>query len=117
MKRMRFWPLPLLLWPLAVGTFAQGQSLTIGYTNCLAVDSYSVSLMNQIGQAKWYFAQASVGDLMLEGLTNLYLANPSFYQPLSLSSTSNPPPSTIPGIIYGDDRGHSTLPDYQNDWQ
>ena len=111
MKRMRFWPLPLLLWPLAVGTFAQGQSLTIGYTNCLAVDSYSVSLMNQIGQAKWYFAQASVGDLMLEGLSQPVPGQPVLLStPVSLQHQQSSPqhPVSRP-LSTGTYRGHSTL--------
>src|SRR5208337_3733380 len=78
---------------------------------------YSQSQMNAVTNFNWYFAEASVGSLMLEGVTNLHLANPSFYQIQSVSSTSTPPARTLPGIIYGDDRGHSYSNDYQGDWQ
>ncbi|SPE50826.1 hypothetical protein SBV1_1220023 [Verrucomicrobia bacterium] len=117
-KRIRAGWLPLLLWPLAAGALAQGQSLTIGYTNCLAVANYSQSLMNEVGQAKWYFAHASVGECIMEGLTNLNRANPGFYQWLGANASSVPPGSTAPGVIYQDDRGNlAGNGNYSGDWQ
>jgi hypothetical protein len=112
-KRMRSCRLPLLLWLVAAGTLAQGQSLTIGYTNCLAVANYSPSLMNQIGQTKWYFAHASVGECIMEGVANLHLANPSFYPLQGNSASSSPPGTTQAGVIYTDDRGN---PVYYGDY-
>jgi hypothetical protein len=117
-KGMRFWRLPFLLWPLAAGTFAQGQSLTIGYTNCLAVTNYSAALMNQIGQAKWYFAHASVGECIMEGVGLLNVSNPGFYQLHGVSATNVPPGSTMAGVIYDDDRGDLVgNGNYSGDWQ
>jgi hypothetical protein len=94
-----------------------GPAITIGYSNCLAVAGYSQSLMNAVTNFNWYFAYASVGELMSEGLTNLHLANPSFYQLQSLSCGGSPPSTTVPGVIYGDDRGHSASNNYDGDWQ
>lgn len=95
-----------------------GPSITIDYSNCLAVTGFSQSLMNAVTNYNCYFAMASVGTLMTEGLTNLHLANPSFYQLQGRSFAETPPPSnTLPGIIYGDDRGHSTTNNYVGDWQ
>jgi hypothetical protein len=102
---------------LARGQLAVQGPITIGYTNCLAVAGYSQPLMNAVTNYNWYFASASVGSLMCEGLTNLHLADSSFYQLQSLSSGGSPPATTVPGIIYVDDRGHSTTNDYYGDWQ
>jgi len=104
------------LLPLA-GRPAEPQGISIGYSNCLAVASYPQSLMNSVTNFNWYFALASVGTLMLEGVTNLHASDPSFYELQALECTSNPPDSTLPGMIYGNDRGHSTGTDYEGDWQ
>ena len=115
---MRFCRFLLVLWPLAAGTFAQGQSLIIGYTNCLAVTSYSASLMNQIGHAKWYFAHASVGECIMEGVGLLNVSNPGVYQLHGVSADNVPPGSTTAGVIYDDDRGNlAGNGNYSGDWQ
>jgi hypothetical protein len=123
-KRFLFLGLSSLVWAALLGaTVARGQvvvqgpAITIGYTNCLAVAGYSQALMNAVTNYNWYFASASVGSLMCEGLTNLHLADPSFYQLQSLSSGGSPPATTAPGNIYVDDRGHSTTNNYYGDWQ
>ena len=104
----------VLIWLLALGAVTQAQPVIIGYSNCVAVANYSQSLMNQIGQLKWYFAHASVGECMMEGVTNLHLSNTSFYQLQGISSSSTPPGTTQAGMIYEDDRGN---PDYYGDYQ
>ena len=78
LKRLRRYSFLISL--MALGGVAQAQPVIIGYTNCTAVTNYSQSLMNQIGQLKWYFAHASVGECIMAGVTNLHLSNPSFYQ-------------------------------------
>ena len=112
---LRFW---LLIWLTALGAVSQAQPVIVGYTNCLAVADYSPSLMNQIGQATWYFAHASVGECIMEGVTNLHLANPGFYQLQGVNATNVPPGSTAPGVIYQDDRGNLAGDgSYSGDWQ
>jgi hypothetical protein len=78
----------------------------IGYTNCLAVTSYSQSLMNNIGQLKWYFAHASVGGNMMDGIAALHAMNANFYQIHSLAEDGTPPSATTNGIIYEYMRGN-----------
>lgn len=104
----------LLIWLIALGGVSHAQPVIIGYTNCLAVANYSPALMNQIGQAKWYFAHASVGECIMEGMANLHLANPSFYPLQGNSASSSPPGTTQAGVIYADDRGN---PVYFGDYQ
>ena len=90
------------------------QPLTIGYTNCIAVTNYPQSLMDQIGKLKWYFAHASIGECIMEGVTNLHLASPGFYQLQGFQATNTPPATNRPGSIYEDDRGN---PGYNGDYQ
>jgi hypothetical protein len=78
----------------------------IGYTNCLAVTSYSQSLMNQIGQLRWYFAHASVGIYIMDGIADLHAMNPTFYQIQSAAEDGTPPSTTTNGIIYEYMRGN-----------
>jgi len=85
--------------PLTVASAVQGQSVTVGYAQCMAVPNYSQSIMNQIGQLRWYFAHASVGECIMEGVTNLHLSNSSFYQLQGFSASSSPPASTQAGAI------------------
>jgi hypothetical protein len=117
MKPIRRLGIFLILSLAITSRAAQPQPIDIGYANCLAVTNYSPSLMNQVTGFNWYFAHASVGELMLEGVTNLYLSNPSFYQLQSSPCNSNPPATTTAGVIYGDDRGHSSGNNYSGDWQ
>ena len=78
----------------------------IGYTNCMAVTHYSQSLMNQIGQLKFYFAHASVGENMMDGIAALNGTNAGFYQLRGVPATDTPPAATQAGVIYEDDRGN-----------
>jgi hypothetical protein len=46
----------------------QKTSIIIGHKQCLAAGPYPLPLAAQIGQVKWFFAHASVGSNMLDGL-------------------------------------------------
>jgi len=85
---------------------ADAQPVQIGYSNCLAVTNYSQALMNDIGQLKWYFAHASVGQNMTNGLGGLHNLNTNLYQFQSVSEDSNPPATTQTGMIYEYMRGN-----------
>jgi hypothetical protein len=113
-KRIKRTTLLPFLWLVGAGNVTQGQPVIIGYTNCVAVTNFSQLLMNHIGQVKWYFPHASVGECMMDGVTNLHLSNPGFYQLQGFSSSNRPPGSTQPGRIYEDDRGN---PGYYGNYQ
>jgi hypothetical protein len=104
----------LLLWLVAVNAAVQAQPVIIGYSNCIATANYSQSMMSQIGQLKWYFAHASVGECMMEGVANLHLSNPGFYQLRGNAASNSLPGTTQSGVIYEDDRGN---PNYYGDYQ
>jgi hypothetical protein len=106
--------LSVLIGLMALGTATQAQPVIIGYSNCVAAANYSQSLMTQIGQLKWYFAHASVGDCIMTGVTNLHLSNTSFYQLRGNAASSTPPGTTLAGVIYEDARGN---PVYYGDYQ
>jgi hypothetical protein len=107
-------PLFALFSLLCLTYCTHAQPLTIGYTNCIAVTNYPQSLMDQIGQLKWYFAHASIGECIMEGVTNLHLASPGFYQLQGFQAGSNPPATNPPGRIYEDNRGN---PNFYGDYQ
>ena len=91
---------------LVAATIAGAQPVEIGYTNCLAVAGYSQSLMNEIGQLKWYFAHASVGGNMMSGIVELRAVNTNFYQFQSVSGSDTPPTTTPTGAVYEHNRGN-----------
>jgi hypothetical protein len=106
MKAARIFCFSILGWQVVSAPVAAGQSILIGYTNCLAVTNYSQPLMDQIGQLKWYFAHASVGDCMMAGITALHQMNTNFY-PIQGVSTGGAPSGAIQaGVIYNYMRGN-----------
>jgi len=70
------------------------------------VASYSQARMDQIGQLKWYFAHASVGEYMMLGIAALHATNAGYYQLHGVAATSTPPAGTQAGVIYDHDRGN-----------
>ena len=77
-----------------------------GYTNCLAVSGYTQALMNEIGQLKWYFAHASVGVNMMDGVADLRAMSTNLYQFRGASEDEVPPTATLTGMVYEYDRGN-----------
>lgn len=80
--------------------------VVIGYTETLAVPGYSQSVMDQVGQLKWFFAHASVGYNIMEGIQSLHANNPTFYRIAGISEDSSPPATTGSGTIYDYSRGN-----------
>ena len=86
---------------------APAAGIVVGYTNVAAVAGYPQATMNRIGQFRWYFAHASVGVNMMEGIADLHAANAAFYPFTSTSDTNDyPPAATANGLIYENDRGN-----------
>jgi hypothetical protein len=86
--------------------FARGEPVVVGYTNCLAVADYPQSLIDQIGQLKWYFAHASVGLNMMDGVAALHAAGTNLYQFTSAPEDGAPPTTTLTRTIYEYNRGN-----------
>lgn len=88
----------LLLVTTASSTFAEG--LIIGYTNVQAVSGYSQARMDKIAQFRWYFAHASVGENMMNGISDLNTQSNTFYRIQSLSVGDTPPAVTTNARLY-----------------
>jgi hypothetical protein len=72
------------------------------------------SVMDAVGQQRWFFTHASVGGNMVQGLSDLNTASSTRYQ-LVTSGVSyldaemraeDPPASPAPGTVYESDRGN-----------
>jgi len=97
----------LILFVLFIGGLcARGGPIVVGYTNCLAVTTYPQSLMDRIGQLKWYFAHASVGANMMDGIAALHAVNANFYPLRGVAADESPPSTTQTGVIYEHNRGN-----------
>jgi hypothetical protein len=103
LKRLCYFFLPL---PFAAGAIAQEKSIRIGYANCSSTTNYPRSLVERMGQLKWYFAHASVGANMMDGITDLHATEKAFYPFHSVSGDRTPPASTQGGVIYEHNRGN-----------
>jgi hypothetical protein len=78
----------------------------VGYTNALAVSHYSYSVMTRVGQLRWFFAHASVGDRIMSGIELLHSNNPDFYRFTRSQVDGTPPAATQAGVIYDYMRGN-----------
>ncbi len=85
--------------------FAQ-PPLQIGYSNCVQVASYSPSLMQEIGKFRWFFAHASVGNNMMDGVDSLHGTDSSRYPYYRVWEDDFPPDSTQNGSISSFWRGN-----------
>ncbi len=77
-----------------------GGGLIIGFTNVQAVNSYSQSLMDQIGQFRFFFSHASVGGNMIDGLNDLNGADPNRFKLVTVSDNDTPPTTPVNGRVY-----------------
>jgi hypothetical protein len=89
----------IFLFVAAAGpAFAEG--LIIGFTNVQGVAGYSQTRMDEIAQFKWYFAHASVGANMMDGISDLNTQSNTFFRIRSLSDDATPPTVTTNARIY-----------------
>jgi hypothetical protein len=105
---MDMWKRPLMIvgMMLAVARPADAGGLIIGYTNVQAVGTYSPALMEQIAGFKFFFAHASVGRNIMEGLAGLNQVNPELFRLKPVAAEGVPPATTEPGTVYEFHRGN-----------
>src|SRR5690349_6238076 len=96
LKRMSYFFLPI---PFAAVAVEQDRPIRIGYSECIAVANFPRSTVEKIGQLKWYFAHASVGANMMDGVTDLHALGADVYPLKAVSAQKTPPASTQPGGI------------------
>src|SRR4051794_1716922 len=82
-KRLSYFFLPI---PLAAAAVAEEKSIRIGYAECVATTNYPKAITEKSAQLKWYFAHASVGANMVDGLTDLHGTSKATYPFQSISA-------------------------------
>ena len=92
----------LLMAPLPICA----QSVQIGYSNCVEVASYPDSVMQDAGKLRWFFAHASVGNNMMDGIDALHVEDPTRYPYHRVWEDEVPPNSTSDGALYAFWRGN-----------
>jgi hypothetical protein len=102
-KRLSYFFLPI---PLAVAAVAEEKSIRVGYAECASRTNYPRATMEKIAQLKWYFAHASVGANMVDGITDLYAMDKATYPFQSISASATPPATTQAAGIYEHNRGN-----------
>ena len=106
MNPMRRVSLVLVFLTLAGRALAAG--ILIGHAEVMAATNIPASVMEQVAGLKWFFAHASVGDNMMDGITALRASDPDRY-PIQRQADDEWPPSPGPcegGFIYDYGRGN-----------
>jgi hypothetical protein len=103
LKHLSYFFLPL---PLATAAVADDKSIRIGYAQCAATPGNSVALSANAAKLKWYFAHASVGANMVDGLNDLGKVDRASYPYTTVFSDKTPPQDLLPGTIYEHNRGN-----------
>jgi hypothetical protein len=98
----------LLLLSLACASSASGAGIVIGHTNVMGVAALPQGVMDRVAQFRWFFAHASVGDNMMDGIATLHAADPARYPIDRISSGDAPPGTTDAASIYDNARGNPT---------
>ena len=102
-KRLSCLFMPL---PLATAAAAQEKSIRIGYAECVAATNYPASTIEKAAAAKWYFAHASVGANMIDGLMDLSKKDSKSWPYSTVLTDKVPPAETKPGTVYEHNRGN-----------
>ncbi len=92
--------------PLASAAAAQNKSIRIGYTECTTATNCPASVMEKAAALKWYFAHASVGANMVDGLMDLAKKDGKSCAYSAVLSDKAPPAETKPGTVYEHNRGN-----------
>jgi len=102
-KRLSYFFLPI---PFAAVAAAQEKFIRIGYAECASATNYSKATAEKIAQLKWFFAHASVGSNMMDGVSDLRSSDKALYAFEGISAEKRPPTSTQGGVIYEHNRGN-----------
>jgi hypothetical protein len=107
LKHLSYFFLPL---PLAAAEIVEGKkqkaSIVIGHKQCLSSGAYPRAVADQLRQVKWFFAHASVGSNMLDGLADLHASGQEGFPLEFVTTDRDPPASTRNGAIYEHNRGN-----------
>src|SRR4026209_1551746 len=98
LRRLSYFFLPL---PFAASTLADDRkSIVIGHEQCVPSRTYPQAISEKIRQVKWFFAHASVGSNMLDGLADLRRQDAEACSLEFMATDREAPASTRGGVIY-----------------
>ena len=92
--------------PSRTFTPTSGQNIIIDHSNWDWYNSQPASVFEDVAQLKIFFAHASVGANILQGMADLNSSDPSKYPLTQVTSGDTPPSTTTIGVIYEYDRGN-----------
>jgi hypothetical protein len=99
----------LILFLAAAAGSAFAEGIIIGHTNVMGVAALPQAVMDRVAQFRWFFAHASVGENMMDGITELHSANATRYPLQHVSDDDGTPPPVsecTPSTIYDNARGN-----------
>ena len=83
-----------------------GDGILIGHNEVAAIAPLSTAQTSKIRQLSWFFAHASVGANIVDGLSDLNAMSSSSYLLEPAAATDTPPSATQLGVIYEFPRGN-----------
>jgi hypothetical protein len=102
-KHLAYFFLPL---PFVAGAVAQEKSIRIGYAQARAMEKPPRNISAKANTVKCYFAHASVGANMIDGLTELRTKDPEAFPLRSFFCQATPPANLEAGMVYEHNRGN-----------
>jgi hypothetical protein len=99
-KHVSYFLLPL---PLAAASAAEHRAIRVGYAECAGFLPQS---SQQGAKLKWYFAHASVGANMVDGLNDLNKKDGGTYPYTTFFCDKAPPAETKSDMVYEHNRGN-----------
>src|SRR4051812_47395104 len=106
LKNVSYFFLPLPFAGTAPAQTKKHEAIVIGHKQVVSANAHPSAMLEKIKQVKWFFAHASVGSNMLDGLADLNRADQARC-PLQFVTTDRQPPATTrAGAIYEHNRGN-----------
>jgi len=109
-RGLRLVPSRVGLLALGLGTCAAapafGGNVIVDHTNWDWYNLQPRTVAHEVATRKIFFAHASVGGNLLEGMADLHAADASKYPLVQVSVEGTPPADTSPGVIYEYPRGN-----------
>jgi hypothetical protein len=99
-KHVTYFLLPL---PLTAASAAEHKAIRVGYAECAG---FAPQGSQKAAKLKWYFAHASVGANMVDGLNDLSKKDGGTYSYTTFFCDKAPPAETKSGMVYEHNRGN-----------
>ena len=106
LKNLSYFFLPIPFTATALAEAKRQEAIIIGHQQVSSAKSYPAAVVGQIKQVKWFFAHASVGSNMLDGLADLHRSDADRCPMEFVTADRKPPQTTRSGVIYEHNRGN-----------